>query len=217
VAHETAFGRNFISSNPQFTGAIDGHSFSGGAFQPGVVPVTTTADIFGIQNPLTGCPPGQINVPFLGCIDVPNPFADPTDPTGACNPGFALDASGNCVAVDPTGPPISPTERGAVADGPALPSRVARNVHVCPKFVDGSTGILYFSPISGQIVCLPRSMTSKSAMAFGLLRKNRPRAKAAVSAADMKLLSKVTSIQNKIGTLAAKADGLSCPPRQKKK
>jgi len=216
MAHLTEFGRNRLG-NPAFTGRLGTHRIESGVFQPSgsaFVPTTTTAnilhtDLFG--NP--DCAPGQIHVPVLGCINIPNPFEDPTDP---CGFGFVSDGMGGCVPTDPTGPPDSPAERGAVADGPALPSRVARDVHVCPKFVDGSTGILYFSPITGQIICLPRSMTSKSAMAFGLIRKNKPRAKAPVTAADQKLLSKIASIQGKIGTLAAKADGLSCPPKKKR-
>lgn len=161
------------------------------------------------------CPVGQVKIPFTDtCVDIP--FIP--DPTGnGCDPGFVSDGMGGCVATDPTGPPISPGERGATASGPALPSRVSRAVHVCPKFVDGSMGILYFSPLTDQIVCLPRSMSPKAAMAFGLLRKNKPRAKAIVTAADGRLVAKISSIQSRIANISAKAGLLACPPRQKKK
>jgi len=215
MAHTTPGGMAFIKANAPFTGLVGGHVIANG-----VAPVGSTQfpSLLGIDfgSLFDGdCPPGQVDVPLLGCVDI-NPFDDDPPSANGCNPGFVPDGIGGCVATDPTGPPISPTERGAVADGPALPSRVARNVHVCPKFVDGSTGILYFSPLTNQIVCLPRSMSPKSALAFGLLRKNKARAKALVTAADGRLLSKISSIQGKIGTLAAKAEGLSCPPKKKR-
>lgn len=210
MAHNTAFGRSFFA-NPVNAGAlINGHGPSGvpqgGPQFPSIV-FDPLIDLF------TDCPLGQVKIPFTDiCVDIP--FIP--DPTGnGCDPGFVSDGMGGCVPSDPTGPPISPGERGAVASGPALPSRVARNVHVCPKFVDGSTGILYFNPLTNQVVCLPRSMSPKAAMAFGLLRKNKPRAKALVTAADGRLLSKISSIQGKIGTLAAKAEGLGCPKKKR--
>jgi len=215
MAHTTGGGVAFLRANPSFVGEIGGHSIGPAAF-----PQFTLGDIIPTAVDLLfgdDCPTGQIKVAGR-CIDIGIAIPGGNGASTLCAPGFVLDSGGNCVpgsTTDITPGVDTPAERGARADGPALPSRVARNVHVCPKFVDGSTGILYFSPLTNEIVCLPRSMTTKSAMAFGLLRKNKPRAKAAVTAADVRLLNKVSSVQNRIGSLAAKADGLSCPPKKK--
>ena len=215
MSHGTTGGIAFLAANP---GQTASSIHPGGAF-----PAITIGPISIDPFPSGDCPPGQFRDPLFGtCIGLAVP-----DPTGfgpispaACGPGFVQDAFGNCVPgagiADPTPIGTTPGERNGVrADGPASPSRVARNVHVCPKFVDGSTGILYFSPLTNEIVCLPRSMTTKAAMAFGLLRKNKPRAKAPVTAADQRLLSKTTAIRNKIASLADKADALGCPKKKR--
>jgi len=142
---------------------------------------------------------------------------------GPCTPGF--DCPGDIVnggipgggIFDPTPGVGTPAEVGVgVATGPVSPSRVPRNVHVCPDFADGKMGILYFNAITNAIVCLPRGTTKATADGFGLRRKNKPRAKAAVTAHDMKLLGKISSIQSTISRASAKADGLSCPPKKKR-
>jgi len=215
MSHTTIGGVRFLARNP------------GSSITHGGPPVANVIDIGPITIdpfPSGDCPPGTFRDPIFGtCIglsipDFPGGNGNGGNGFAPCQTGFARDFTGACVPIlNGNGDPgtLDPAERGGMAaDGPALPSRVARNVHVCPKFVDGSTGILYFSPLTNQIVCLPRSMTSKSALAFGLLRKNKPRAKAAVTAADVRLLNKVSSVQNRIGTLAAKADGLSCPKKK---
>jgi len=216
MAHRTPGGALFLLQNP-------GHSAA--SIHPGLLPTGFQRSLIGdIVVGLFGgeCPDGQVDIPGIGCITLPFGPNDGGDPiTTICAAGFVRDFAGNCVpsngTVDVTPEGDTPAERGPLADGPALPGRICRNVHVCPKFLDGSMGILYFSPVGGQLVCLPRSMSPKAAMAFGLIRKNKPRSKALVTAADGRLLSKIGSIQSKIGTLAAKADALGCPPRQKKK
>lgn len=215
----------FLAVNPNFTGRVFGHSFSGGrqlsdpARFIDVGPVTIdpfpggecppgTVDIFGVcvgfggngdggvPGGGGGCPPGTVpNPQGAGCVDPSDDRFFPSDPS----PGG-----------------LSPGERmNGATPGPLLPSRVPRNVHVCPEFQDGSMGILYMNPFTNAIVCLPRSFSTKDAAAFGLIRKNKPRAKAAVTAADMKLLNKISSIQAKIGRAAERAGNLSCPPKKK--
>jgi len=216
MAHTTAGGISFLQNNPR---SFIPHGQQ--VFQRSIL-----GDIADIAIGIVAggeCPIGQLDIPGVGCVDLGiggnGGGAQPITST-TCAVGFELDVFGQCVPIsgtDVTPGGDTPVERfGGLADGPALPSRVPRNVHVCPKFLDGSMGILYFSPVGGQLVCLPRSMSPKAAMAFGLIRKNKPRAKALVTAADGRLLSKIGSIQGKIGTLAAKADALGCPPKKKR-
>jgi len=101
---------------------------------------------------------------------------------------------------------ISPADRSIGEQGIFLPSRVCVDTFVCPQYADGKKGILWMAPLSGQIVCLPRGVNGKG---FGLIRKNKPRAKAYISAAENKMLTKRDSLQNKAKDFAGKA-GFTC-------
>lgn len=135
----------------------------------------------------------------------------------SCPPGFAKDAQGRCIQTSQSttvtipGSPgiITPAERGGsvAASQMVAPSLSAVNVHKCPRFANGKTGILWFSPMTNQIVCLPRGTNGSG---FGLVRKNKPRAKAVISAADAKLFRKVDSMQKKIQKVARGAGLKGC-------
>jgi len=219
VPHVNPIGQgSFIGVNPNFSGLVFGHAFESGI---NIGPITV--DLPGGGQP---CPPGTIEL-FGACVGLGGNggAGPPPGGTGGCPPGFHRGpVTGECILTGFQGPgPQDPTPQGdtpaerlnGATPGPVLPSRVARNVHVCPDFQDGSMGILYFNPTTNGIVCLPRSFSTRDAAAFGLIRKNKPRAKAAVTAADMKLLNKISSIQGKIGRAADRAGALSCPPKKK--
>lgn len=200
------------------------------SFDPvGVVGTQTTVPFPGPFDPTIGfpgeggeCPPGTVEI--LGaCVGIDfggdGGPGDPAIPGGnvgpvSCDEGFVLNAEGRCVSINGL-PDIvpgqdTPGERGpGIATGLAAPSRICRNVHICPKFADGVTGILYMNMLTGAIVCLPRGMSAKNAAAFGLRRKNRPRPKAAVSAHDLKTLNKIVSLRSTAKSFATKA-GFSC-------
>lgn len=160
-------------------------------------------------------PPGQLPDDLPGGLTAAQP----------CPPGFHTDLRGRCVAdqtfgtspgtsVIPGSPGImTPAEQslqpGFQAGGMVAPSRVAQERFACPKFADNKTGILWFSPMSNQVVCLPRGVNGKG---FGLLRKNKPRAKAKVTAAQWKQLKGAASTAAKMKTIATEA-GWKCSKR----
>lgn len=76
----------------------------------------------------------------------------------------------------------------------------------CPKFADGKTGILWLHALSGEIVCLPRGVNGRG---FGLIRKNKPRAKPYISAAEKRLLTKTNSLAKKAKDFAS-LSGMRC-------
>ncbi len=103
----------------------------------------------------------------------------------------------------------TPGERSLGGAGIFSPSRVCVDTFVCPTYADGKKGILWMMPLSGEIVCLPRGVNGKG---FGLIRKNKPRAKAFISAAENKLLTKRDTLEKKAKDFATKA-GFSCKKR----
>jgi len=104
---------------------------------------------------------------------------------------------------------FTPAERGpGVATGAMVaPSAVCVNTLRCPRFADGKTGILWFSPLTNAVVCLPRGTNGRG---FGLIRKNPKRKPAIISAADGKLFRKVGSMKKKVQRIAKVAGLKGC-------
>ena len=79
----------------------------------------------------------------------------------------------------------------------------------CPRFANGKTGILWMHVMSGQVVCLPRGVNGTG---FGLIRKNKPRKKAFITAAEKASLSKRDALGKKAREFA-KLTGQTCAKR----
>jgi len=136
---------------------------------------------------------------------------DPGFRVNRCSPPLIRDQSGICVF--PGSPGDISTDpvngQGSIAASGRLsvpPIRSSVSVDKCPRFADGATGILWMNALTGQVVCLPRRANGR---AFGLIRKNKPRRKAFISAADKKQLDKISSVQNKAKSFATAA-GFKC-------
>jgi hypothetical protein len=97
---------------------------------------------------------------------------------------------------------------GGAGGGTGLnrPQLMARNVLVCPTFADGKKGILWMNALTGDVVCLPRRTSGKG---FGLIRKNPPRKKAFITAAEKASLTKMKRIQGRAKKFASDA-GFTC-------
>ena len=80
------------------------------------------------------------------------------------------------------------------------PATVCIETMVCPQFADGKKGVLWMSALSGQVFCLPRGVNGSG---FGLIRKNRPRRKAFVTAAEIKRLQGQATTRKKAKKFAA--------------
>ncbi|HEU01646.1 MAG TPA: hypothetical protein ENH89_15200 [Aurantimonas coralicida] len=65
------------------------------------------------------------------------------------------------------------------------PTAVCIETLVCPTFADNKKGVLWMQAMTGLVVCLPRGVNGSG---FGLIRKNRPRRKAFVTAAEISAL-----------------------------
>jgi len=122
---------------------------------------------------------------------------------GFCFPGFTKDPiSGRCVLdVDPgagTGLPFGPEPAGGT--GLVSPTTVCVETMVCPQFADGKKGVLWMSALTGLVVCLPRGVNGSG---FGLIRKNRPRRKAFVTAAEISRLQGQATTRKKAKKFAA--------------
>lgn len=130
-----------------------------------------------------------------------------------CGPGFTRDPNtGNCIiafGTDPTPGVTTPAERSVGVGGLALPMLVGIPTHICPTFADGKKGILWMNALTGEVICLPRGTNGTG---FGLIRKNKPRKKAFISAADIKVLRRKDAIAKKTKALA-KLSGMTCAPR----
>ncbi len=128
-----------------------------------------------------------------------------------CLPGFSRNPiTGRCeFDIDP-GPGMGlPGGNGAAGRGLTRPSAVSRTVLECPRFADGKTGILWMNALTGDVVCLPRRTSGRG---FGLIRKNPPRKKPFISAAQKKSLDRIKSVQDKAKKFAMDA-GFSCKKR----
>jgi len=137
-------------------------------------------------------------------------------PEGCPRP-LIRDQSGICVfpgspgdiSTDPRGNGISSVAASGQLSVPPIRSSVM--VDKCPRFADGATGILWMNALSGQVVCLPRRANGT---AFGLIRKNKPRRKAFISAAQKKQLDSIKSVQTKAKAFATAA-GFKCTNTKK--
>ncbi len=131
-----------------------------------------------------------------------------------CSPGFEK-VQGICMpiqgnGIDPTPGIDTPAERGpGGATGLAAPSAVCVNTLVCPTFADGKRGILWMNALTGAVVCLPRGTSGRG---FGFIRKNKPRAKPPMSAADFRQLKRNKRLAEKAKKLAMDS-GFTCKKR----
>ena len=131
---------------------------------------------------------------------------------GACSPPLIRDQSGICVFPGSPGDISTDVASNGVSSIAASgrlsvpPIRASVMVDKCPKFADGATGILWMNALTGQVVCLPRRANGT---AFGLIRKNKPRRKPFISAAQKKQLDAIKSVQGKAKAFATAA-GFTC-------
>lgn len=130
---------------------------------------------------------------------------------GRCLPFQTRDPiTGECrFDIDPGAGTGFPGGNGAAGAGLTRPRATARTVLECPQFADGKKGILWMNALTGDVICLPRATNGKG---FGLIRKNKPRAKPFISAAEKKLLTKITSVQRRAKSFATSA-GFICRDR----
>jgi len=120
---------------------------------------------------------------------------------------------GQCVPDAPSAPVVrvggvsEPTAAGLVTTTRvlAVPAVVGVPTHKCPRMGDGKTGILWMVGLTGEVVCLPRGMNGRAA---GLIRKNKPRAKAFISRGDINALRKADRLERKV-LRVAKLAGLA--------
>jgi hypothetical protein len=92
-----------------------------------------------------------------------------------------------------------PNGDGGAVGGGIAPTLTCVETHVCPTFADGKKGILWINPLTNTVICLPRGCSGKG---FGLIRKNRPRAKAYISAASIRELKGMARTQKKAKAFA---------------
>ena len=169
----------------------------GSPCSPGFTKITlpngtqTCVPITGGGGPIVDPAPGFAPTTGDGCL----PFMSPDPITGECRFDFDPGAG--------TGLPGGGDAAGA---GLTRPRATSRTVLECPKFADGKTGILWMNALTGDVICLPRRTSGKG---FGLTRKNKPRAKPFISAAEKKLLTKMKSTQDRAKKFAQDA-GFTC-------
>lgn len=149
----------------------------------------------------------------------PDPMGDPSVPGGGfaptgggpCWPGFSRDPiTGQCVLDwDPGAGQGLPGGNGAAGTGLNRPRATSRTVLQCPRFADGKTGVLWMNALTGDVVCLPRRTSGRG---FGLIRKNKPRKRAYISAAEKASLTKMKRVQERAKEFATDA-GFTCKKR----
>jgi len=101
-------------------------------------------------------------------------------------------------------------DSGMVAGGGmVVPEEVFSARLECPTFANGKTGILWMSAMTGEVVCLPRGVNGAG---FGLVRKNKPRKKAYITAAEKASLTKRDGLGKKAREFA-KLTGQTCAKR----
>jgi len=172
--------------------------------------------IIGAGEAITG-----IDVPFVGPGDrffgggggpqLPQPHAQGIAP---CVWPMNRQADGSCrFDLDPdegTGFPLGNgggfPSGGTSASGLSRPTARSVVVQDCPTFADGKKGLLWMNALTGEVVCLPRGTNGSG---FGLIRKNKPRAKPFISAAMKKQLG-VSAAATKKAKEFAKLTGQVC-------
>ena len=183
----------FLGGGPLggFLGGVGG--FLGGGKQspvPGVMPAPTQQPRSGRPQPVQstslfssfGRPP--VRQPSITPLAVHDPLSqDCPLPFMTWDP-----VRGKCVVdFDPRpgphrGGPFGDPTRGA---GLVEPTAVCVETLVCPTFADNKKGVLWMNALTGDVLCLPRGVNGSG---FGLVRKNRPRRKAFVTAAEISAL-----------------------------
>jgi len=174
-------------------GAVTGFISGGGS--TAAVPGATT-DRCGNPSFVPGEPVSVSEARFrcanpAGTVTINPPFVG--------DPGIGISISGGGVPGTALAPQTAPM-------GFVSPVRSSVAVDKCPRFADGATGILWMSALTGQVVCLPRRANGT---AFGLIRKNKPRRKPFISAAQKKQLDSIAKVQNKAKAFATAA-GFKC-------
>jgi len=106
------------------------------------------------------------------------------------------------------GPQVEP---GGFAEGQGVvyPNPTERLVQECPTMPNGKKGILWMGMQNGVVVCLPTGVNGKP---MGYMRKNKPRRKAFITAAQVAGLRKRSNLTKKAKEFA-KLTGQSCKPR----
>ena len=106
------------------------------------------------------------------------------------------------------GPQVEP---GGFAEGQGIvyPNPIERLVQECPVMPNGKKGILWMGMQDGVVVCLPTGVNGKP---MGYMRKNKPRRKAFITAAQVKDLRKRDNLTKKAKEFA-KLTGQTCKPR----
>ena len=176
-------------------------------------PTGAITSFFGGGNGTTGS-----TVPGATTDRCGNPLFRPGEPTSVSEARFRcanpVRVSVTPGAILPGGEPFIAVGRGPGAVAPPVaagagfvaPVRSSVAVDKCPRFADGATGILWMSALTGEVVCLPRRANGT---AFGLIRKNKPRRKPFISAAQKKQLDAISKVQNKAKAFATAA-GFKC-------
>jgi len=102
-------------------------------------------------------------------------------------------------------------EPGGMVDGQGVvyPLPTERLVQECPTMPNGKKGILWMGMQNGVVVCLPTGVNGKP---MGYMRKNKPRRKAFITAAQIKGLRKRDTLTKKAKEFA-KLTGQTCKPR----
>lgn len=217
----TAITRSTGGTRSRFT-AVDlpGDFFVGGA-DPLIDPTQSFApevreSVFGdlISGAVSFIPGvGPILAAGVGVVD--RAISDRAQPAGidrnGCLPFMTPDPiSGECrFDFDPGSGTGAPGGGAAAGTGLNRPNPISRMVLECPRFADGKRGILWMNALTGDVVCLPRRTSGKG---FGLIRKNPPRQKPFISAAEKRLLTKITSVQKRAKKFAMDA-GFACKKR----
>ena len=151
-------------------------------------------------------------IPIPGTGTVARPLGLAADPLDAGCPIFQSPdpITGECrLDLDPGPGQGFPGGNGAAGGGLNRPRATSRTVLECPTFADGKKGILWMNALTGDVVCLPRRTSGKG---FGLIRKNPPRQKPFISAAEKRLLTKISSVQKRAKKFAMDA-GFACKKR----
>lgn len=189
-------------------GCVEG--FGPGRTTLGSIPLGTTPNPITIGPNLCEFLSGTARDICLGII--PDDGLDFSPSPNGCGAGF-IEIDGECIRMpggDITPGRDTPAERGpGAASGLAIPSRVPVSTLKCPRFADGKTGILWMNALTGEVVCLPRRTSGRG---FGLIRKNPPRAKPPMSAADFKQLKRNKRLAEKAKKLAMDS-GFTCKKR----
>lgn len=200
------------------SGAIGG--FIGGGRGTGTIPGTGTGmGTTSIPTPGSGPPgwpgtfvgPGGVGVGVgTGGPQAGGPCTWPQswDPIlGRCR--WDLDpGAGTGFPGGPSGTPGAAVTNGA-GQGIVFPIPTERLVQECPTMPNGKRGILWMGMQDGVVVCLP---TGVNGGPMGYMRKNKPRKKAFITAAQVKDLRKRSTLTKKAKEFA-KLTGQTCKPR----